>query len=169
MNLLAQQPSTAPTLSPTFVPTAVATPSVSATPSATEAAETPVHMPTPVPSAAPDNEPQAAQAAPVSAQEIVTRLQIFLDQQNFGPGKIDGRWGEFTGKALAKYAKVHNLPVDATIYDKLDLRNLYPIYTQYTVQPDDSKWVGPTSYRPAAEAKFKKLLYGDLLEFVAER
>jgi len=150
-------------MEPSATPTAAASAQV-----ATPAAETPVPLSTPVPSASP-NEPQAAKAEPVGAQEIVTRLQIFLDQQNFGPGKIDGRWGEFTSKALAKYAKLHNLAVDATIYDKLDLRDLYPIYTQYTIGPDDSKWVGPTSSKPSAQAKFKKLLYGDLLEFVAER
>ena len=37
----------------------------------------------------------AARAEPVDSREVVTRLQIFLDQQNFGPGIIDGRWGEF--------------------------------------------------------------------------
>ena len=28
--------------------------------------------------------------------EEATRLQVFLDNSNFGPGKIDGRDGEFT-------------------------------------------------------------------------
>src|SRR2546430_15654635 len=44
--------------------------------------------------------PQAAKALAINEREIVTRLQIFLDQKCFGPGIIDGRWGEFTGKAL---------------------------------------------------------------------
>src|SRR5687767_3595317 len=35
--------------------------------------------------------------------EEMTRLQIFLDRANFGPGKIDGRGGEFTRKALERY------------------------------------------------------------------
>jgi lipoprotein-anchoring transpeptidase ErfK/SrfK len=30
-------------------------------------------------------------------------LQVFLDRANFGPGKIDGRFGEFTEKALRRY------------------------------------------------------------------
>lgn len=34
-------------------------------------------------------------------REEITRLQVFLDRANFGPGKIDGRKGEFTAKALA--------------------------------------------------------------------
>ena len=37
---------------------------------------------------------------PVQDQDTVTRLQIYLDEHSFGPGKIDGRWGDFVGKAL---------------------------------------------------------------------
>lgn len=130
--------------------------------------------PTPAPDPAPAqlvvaSEPAVAKAEPVAEQEVVTRLQIFLDQQNFGPGKIDGAWGEFTGKALGRYALAKGLPMDATIYDQLDLANLYPIYTSYSVQEADLAWIGPTAAKPAAQSKFKKLLYGSLLEFVAER
>ncbi len=35
--------------------------------------------------------------------EAATRLQIFLDRNNFSPGKLDGRYNEFTWKALALY------------------------------------------------------------------
>jgi lipoprotein-anchoring transpeptidase ErfK/SrfK len=170
VNLHAQEPSPTPVAAPDASlarpVNAMPEPAASA---ALAPAGTPVPMTTPEPSASPSNEPQAAKAEPVNPREIVTRLQIFLDQQNFGPGKIDGGWGEFTGKALANYAKVHGLAVDATIYDKLDLKDLYPIYTQYTISPEDLKWIGPVSSKPSVEAKFKKLLYGDLLEFVAER
>ena len=38
-----------------------------------------------------------------SQTEAATRLQIFLDRANFGPGKIDGHYGDFTLKALALY------------------------------------------------------------------
>jgi putative peptidoglycan binding protein len=34
-------------------------------------------------------------------------LQIFLDEHSFGPGKIDGRWGEFIGKALQRFQAAH--------------------------------------------------------------
>ena len=47
------------------------------------------------------------------------RLQIFLDNHEFGPGKIDGRMGEFFGKALVAYKKANGMPptgaVDAAI------------------------------------------------------
>ena len=39
----------------------------------------------------------------VPDQDTVSRLQIFLDEHSFGPGKIDGRWGEFLGKALERF------------------------------------------------------------------
>ena len=42
-------------------------------------------------------------ARPVANQETITRLQIFLDEHSFGPGKIDGRWSEFVGKALKRF------------------------------------------------------------------
>lgn len=113
--------------------------------------------------------PPIAKAEAVAEREIVTRLQIFLDQQNFGPGKIDGRWGEFTGKAVAKYALCHGLQISADIYRELPLDSVFPIYETYTIQPDDLKWIGPTSNKPSEQAKLKKLLYGDLLEFVSER
>lgn len=119
--------------------------------------------------AQPAQEAAVAKAEPVDAQEIITRLQIFLDQQNFGPGKIDGRWGEFTGKALAKYAEANGLAADAAIYDKLNLKDLYPIYTEYQIHEQDLSWVGPTASKPSQQAKLKKLLYGDLLEFLEER
>lgn len=133
---------------------------------------TPSQQPTPaqVQEAAPTpSTTTVAKAEPAEAREIVTRLQIFLDQQNFGPGKIDGRWGEFTGKALAKYAQAKGLVADESIYEKLNLAELYPIYTEYQIQEQDLSWIGPTASKPAEQAKLKKLLYGDLLEFLEER
>lgn len=126
--------------------------------------------PTPVPLATPEaGEPGAVAAEPVSEADVVTRLQIYLDQQNFGPGKIDGRWGEFTGKALARYAKARGLEVDASIYEKLPLAELHPVYTTYTIRAEDQKWIGPTASKPEAQSKLKKMLYGSLLEFLEER
>ena len=47
-------------------------------------------------------EPPIARAIPVAERDVTTQLQIFLDQQLFGPGKIDGRPGEFVTKALIR-------------------------------------------------------------------
>ena len=102
-------------------------------------------------------------------RDIVTRIQIFLDQQNFGPGKIDGRWGEFTGKAVSKYAQCHGLQISADIYNQLPLDSVYPVYTTYQFTANDMKWVGPTSEKPSQQAKLKSLPYPDLLTFASER
>ncbi len=112
---------------------------------------------------------EAQHAVPVNAREVVTRLQIFLDQQNFGPGIIDGRWGEFTGKALVHYARAHNLQVTPAIYDELPLDTVYPIYTEYTITPADEKTVGPVPTKPPEEAKMKRMPYPSLLIFLEER
>src|ERR1700676_1214352 len=58
----------------------------------------PIAPPAPQAVVAPPPEPGVARAEPVSEREVITRLQIFLDQRSFGPGKIDGRWGEFVAK-----------------------------------------------------------------------
>ena len=47
--------------------------------------------------------------APLLSLDDTTRVQIFLDHENFGPGKLDGKPGEFTRKALARYGHAHHL------------------------------------------------------------
>ncbi len=125
----------------------------------------------PTPGAAPSASatPATPHAQPVNSQELVTRLQIFLDQQDFGPGIIDGRWGEFTGKALVHYARAHNLQVTPAIYDQLPLDTVYPIYTEYTITPADEKTVGPVPTKPPEEAKVKRMPYPSLTIFLEER
>ena len=146
--------------SPTPAPSASAIPSPSAA----------IVSPSPVAAASPElNGTAAPHAQPVGDQELVTRLQIFLDQQNFGPGIIDGRWGEFTGKALVHYARAHHLEVTPAIYDQLPLDSVYPIYAEYTVAPADLKTVGPVPTKPSEEAKVKRMPYASLTEFLEER
>ena len=156
----------APTAAPNVEPAATPAPAVSV-PSAAPAlpaTETPAAAP-----AGTGTEGGVARAQPVSAQEIVTRLQIFLDQQNFGPGIIDGRWGEFTGKALVHYARAHGLQVTPDIYNQLPLDSVYPIYLEYTITAADVQTVGPTSSHPSEEAKLKRSPYPDLSIFLEER
>ncbi|HKS31830.1 MAG TPA: hypothetical protein VJR28_05430, partial [Chthoniobacterales bacterium] len=59
-----------------------------------------VTTPTPVSTPPPRVYPVAL---PNYDEETATRLQIFLDNNDFGPGKIDGRMGEFFRKALISY------------------------------------------------------------------
>ena len=52
-------------------------------------------------------------ALPNYDEETATRLQIFLDNNDFGPGKIDGKMGEFFRKALISYKHAHAMPKPA--------------------------------------------------------
>src|SRR5713101_9396313 len=51
--------------------------------------------------------PKVFVALPNYDEETATRLQIFLDNNDFGPGKIDGKMGEFFRKALISYKHSH--------------------------------------------------------------
>src|SRR5579862_1082953 len=127
--------------------------------------------PNPAPADAADSaaEPKVARALPVNEREVVTQLQIFLDQQNFGPGKIDGRWGEFTGKAITHYQRAHGLAVTGQIDPNLPLDSVYPIYTTYQITEADAKRIGPCPSQPSEQAKLKSMPYTSLLEFLEER
>ena len=112
-----------------------------------------------------------ARAEPTDPQEIITRLQIFLDQEKFCPGIIDGRTGEFTMKALGRYQLAHGLPVTKKLEDasELPLNQISPIYTTYTIQQEDLRQVGDVPRKPEAQCKVKRLPYSSLLEFLEER
>jgi len=120
---------------------------------------------------------QAATPKPNRQQiEQNTRLQIFLDNSDFGPGKIDGRQGEFTRKAVALYKESKGstaaappnpkAPIDTT---GLDLSGIAPVFISYTITPDDAANVGELPSGPAAQAKMKRLPYANLAEAIAEK
>src|SRR3954465_14152033 len=82
--------------------------------------------------------------------EEFTRLQIFLDNANFGPGKIDGHDGTFTRKALALYRKSQGqtdtpaaagpkAPLDTK---GLDLQSIQPVFIEYEITKEDAATVG---------------------------
>ncbi len=139
------------------VPTATAAPSASPAAASAQATASP--------------EVRVVKAVPVGERELATRLQIFLDNKGFGPGKIDGRPKEFTLKALARYEKAHNLPGEGLLDEAktLPLDSIDPIYTQYTIAPEDMNRVGDVPKGPEAQSKLHKLPYPSLLMFVAER
>jgi len=122
-----------------------------------------------------------------SNYEAAARLQVFLDRGNFSPGKIDGRYGEFTVKALALYREAHGEvsatppPESAKIKSKgtkseaapnvsgLDLASVDPVFKDYTVQADDLKSIGPVPSGIPEQAKLKALPYRDAAEAIAEK
>jgi lipoprotein-anchoring transpeptidase ErfK/SrfK len=115
------------------------------------------------------DEPKVARAEPVAERDVTTRAQIFLDQQLFGPGKIDGRPGEFFTKALKRYQKAHGLPETGLVDANIPLDSVFPVYTTYTIQEGDLKYIGDLPRKTAEQAKKKYLPYTSLLEFVTER
>jgi lipoprotein-anchoring transpeptidase ErfK/SrfK len=123
----------------------------------------PIATPTPIAR----RTPKALVALPNYDEVTSTRLQILLDNNNFGPGKIDGKMGEFFRKALVSYKIAHGmLPIGSV--ERL-LAQVPTPFTTYTITPQDEKFVGPAPTKPSAQAKLKSLPYGSLLEFVAEK
>ena len=72
-------------------------------------------------------------ALPNYDEETATRLQIFLDNSDFGPGKIDGRMGEFFRKALISYKHAHAMPKTGAV-DQWMLDQVPVTYTTYIDQ-----------------------------------
>ncbi len=116
-----------------------------------------------------DEEPAVARAEPVATLDVTTRAQIFLDQQLFGPGKIDGLPGEFFTKALIRYQRAHGLPETGKVDANIPLESVFPVYAFYTLQEGDAKFVGEAPTKPSEQAKKKFLPYPSFTEFICER
>lgn len=123
---------------------------------------------TPVAAATPKPTPKVAVALPNYDEETATRLQIFLDNNDFGPGKIDGKMGEFFRKALIsfKHARAQR---ETGVIDQWMLDQVPQAFTTYTIKGDDLAYVGDVPSDHPSQAKLKFLSYTSLLEFVAER
>jgi lipoprotein-anchoring transpeptidase ErfK/SrfK len=115
--------------------------------------------------------------------EAATRLQVFLDRAEFAPGKIDGRYGAFTLKALALYRQAHGgeaAPAStlarqdtkskgAPDVSGLDLKSIEPVFLTYTVTDADVQSVGELPESVPAQAKVKSLPYASVVEAIAEK
>jgi lipoprotein-anchoring transpeptidase ErfK/SrfK len=112
----------------------------------------------------------APQSLPVD-QDTVVRVQIFLDEHNHGPGKIDGKLGEFGRKAASVYNQIRGLPVgDYTSLIADAEQGVTEPYTVYRVEEGDLKFVTPgLPSKPEQQARQKYMGYRSLLEMVAER
>ena len=120
------------------------------------------------PAPPPKPTPKVFVALPNYNEETATRLQIFLDNNNFGPGKIDGKMGEFFRKALISFKHAH-AQRETGVVDQAMLDQVPQTFTTYVIKADDVAYVGnlPTAHEEQAKLKF--LPYTSLLEFVAER
>jgi lipoprotein-anchoring transpeptidase ErfK/SrfK len=122
----------------------------------------------PAPEATPKPTPKVFVALPNYDEETATRLQIFLDNNDFGPGKVDGKMGEFFRKALIsfKHARAQR---ETGVIDQWMLDQVPQTFTAYTIKGDDLAYVGELPESHEEQAKLKFLPYTSLLEFVAER
>jgi len=112
-------------------------------------------------------------------REKALRLQVFLDRAEFGPGKIDGRNGDFTLRALELYREANGLPAPAAsqnaeenknpVVTDLDLTSVEPLYIEYTVTEADVESVGPLPDKVPEQAKLKSMPYRSVGEAIAEK
>ncbi len=101
--------------------------------------------------------------------DSILQLQIFLDGQLFGPGKLDGRPGEFTTKALKCYQRAHGMPETELADHTIDVSSVTEVYTNYTIRDEDMKFVGDLPRQPSEQSKKKYLPYSSLEEFLTEK
>lgn len=101
---------------------------------------------------------------PAAARDAQVRLQILLDGADFGPGVVDGRDGEFTRKALARYNTARGLSADA----RPDTAGI-AAYTTYVVTADNLAKLGTMGKSNADIQKQKGQPYTSLTELLAER
>jgi lipoprotein-anchoring transpeptidase ErfK/SrfK len=109
--------------------------------------------------------------------EAATQLQVFLDRESFSPGSINGRYDEFTLKALALYRQSRGeqpppqvaKPDTAPDVTGLDFASVGPAFPTYTVTEADLQNIGPLPSAVAQQAKLKFLPYRDAAEAIAEK
>ncbi|HCN30240.1 MAG TPA: murein L,D-transpeptidase [Verrucomicrobiales bacterium] len=109
---------------------------------------------------------------PLQDMNVVLQMQIFLDNQLFGPGKLDGVWGEFTHKAAVNYNFARG---------RADIHDLAPVMSEAAraVPVILAAWRIPGSLLghvdpslpedPEQQSKFPAMAYRSLRELVAER
>lgn len=109
-------------------------------------------------------------------REAALQLQLFLDKEGFSPGPIDGKFGNFTQKAVQRWQKAGRQPA-LELDPKADLSAaMLPdglksdeALTTYTITEDDAKTVGELADDPSTQAKQENLPYTSVLEAVAEK
>lgn len=129
----------------------------------------------------PAPEPLTAEPLPVPAIAVVAsvpplgedavRVQIFLEQKNFGPGVLDGKIGLFTKLAAQTWFTSQGMgPVD---WDALTLmaREAVPsAFTTSVIPETASAWVDPTlPTKRSGQAARKRMSYRSMGEYMAER
>src|SRR5204863_460687 len=81
-------------------------------------------------------------------------------------GKIDGKGGEFTTKALALYKTAHP---EAQLQQEAPADFQDPLVVDYQLREEDWKHVGPLPHDKKEQSTLKMLPYDSIEQFVAER
>ncbi|MBV9657785.1 MAG: L,D-transpeptidase [Verrucomicrobia bacterium] len=115
--------------------------------------------------------PATTPAAPKVPTDDAVRLQVFLDRENFGPGKIDGSYGGFTKLAWLHWQAAHGVEKPANDFDPQSpqLAAIDPLYIAYTITTEDLASLGPLPSQLAEQAKLKAMSYTELSELLGER
>ena len=121
-----------------------------------------------------DAEPAGGWQSP--ERQAALRVQLFLDKEGFGPGKIDGRWGGFSEKAALRWnASRKGMKITILENGGLDLAKVAQIpfsgelITTYTTVEKDHSLTGSFPPEPEEQAELKELPYASLMELVAEK
>ncbi|MCW1921079.1 L,D-transpeptidase [Luteolibacter arcticus] len=119
----------------------------------------------------PSTKSDAPEVANLPTGEDAIRLQIFLDQSNFGPGVVDGKPGRFTIQAVASWNEVHGHEADDIGPVMAAARKAVPSAFAMAVVPEiATKWVNSgLSHNRAAQANAKRMSYRSIAEFMSER
>ena len=99
------------------------------------------------------------------------RLQIFLDEAEFGPGIVDGKPGRFTELAVQSWNEVNGHPINDWIAANTAARKAVPNPLAVAVVPDFvNDWVdGTLPTKVSLQAKRKRMSYRSTAEFMSER
>ncbi|MGJ8656746.1 MAG: L,D-transpeptidase [Akkermansiaceae bacterium] len=115
-----------------------------------------------------------ATAKELPAQQLEDiQLQIYLDQQHFGPGVLDGKPGRYTRMAIEAYNQKFGFnAADETAVRDSAKTQVTRIFALATVPTIAEKFVNrnlPSDSNRELQAKQKQLSYRSLAEFMAER
>ena len=118
--------------------------------------------------------PEPTESSPIDQKptgDDATRLQIFLDQTNFGPGVIDGKIGLFSQLAVKAWNEVNGHPLDDwKAVNTIAREQITNPYAVALVPEIVTEWVNDKlSTKRSEQAKTKRMAYRSIAEFMSER
>ena len=110
--------------------------------------------------------------APIATETQIYAIQIHLDDANFAPGAIDGRWGAKTEKAFRAWQLSRRLPETGTLEDALATPALSPtndLFETHAVARADLDALTPPVHTWLEKSRRDRLGHTSLAESLAER